>query len=171
MAGGRNTGLPISWRYYFPRSYILTQPHAPKSYPAHGMVCLAAQVEKLNTSESLYGALVRALDRYDQAAPAAAAQHAPGVAGNQQHPSTGDSAGSALLSAEALRVGRSLCHDMEKAGIHLPHAQRNRLTQLIGLERRLGMAIGKVRPARVKRSLCRKWALCLMCWSLCACSA
>ncbi|CAL8472167.1 g11709 [Coccomyxa elongata] len=105
-------------------------------------IALGAQVEKLNTSESLYGALVRALDRHDQAAPAVAAQHAPESAGNQQHPSTGDSAGSALLSAEALRVGRSLRHDMEKAGIHLPHAQRNRLTQLIGLERRLGMAIG-----------------------------
>ena len=105
------------------------------------MVCLAAQVEKLNTSESLYGALVRALDSHDQAAPAA--DRAPGSAGNQQHPSTRDSRGSALLSAEALRVGRSLRHDMEKAGIHLPCVQRNRLTQLIGLERRLGMAIGE----------------------------
>ena len=43
---------------------------------------------------------------------------------------------------EALRVGRTLKHDFEKSGIHLPEEQRNSLTGLIDLERRIGMQIG-----------------------------
>ncbi len=90
----------------------------------------AAQVEKLNTNESLYGALVRALNCHEQTAA-----HSAPASEHEQRPG--------LLTAEALRVGRSLRHDMEKAGIHLPHDKRSRLTELIGQERRLGMAIGQ----------------------------
>lgn len=43
---------------------------------------------------------------------------------------------------EALRVGHTLKHDFEKAGIHLPEEQRSKLTGLIDLERRIGMQIG-----------------------------
>ena len=43
---------------------------------------------------------------------------------------------------EALRVGRTLKHDFEKAGIHLPEEERSKLTGLIDLERRIGMQIG-----------------------------
>ena len=101
----------------------------------------AAQVEKLNTDESLYSALVRALDHHEQRT-AAAAQFHP-VSEAEQHSGVQHTGGEGLLTPEALRVGRSLRHDMEKAGIHLPHAERSRLTELIGLERRLGMAIGQ----------------------------
>ncbi|EIE23493.1 zincin [Coccomyxa subellipsoidea C-169] len=93
-------------------------------------IVLGAQVEKLNTNESLYGALVRALDCHEQTAA-----HSAPASEYEQRPG--------LLTAEALRVGRSLRHDMEKAGIHLPHDKRSRLTELVGQERCLGMAIGQ----------------------------
>ncbi|KAK9905894.1 hypothetical protein WJX75_008266 [Coccomyxa subellipsoidea] len=104
-------------------------------------IVLGAQVEKLNTDESLYSALIRALDHHEQRT-AAAAQFPP-VSEAEQHSGVQHTGGEGLLTPEALRVGRSLRHDMEKAGIHLPHAERSRLTELIGLERRLGMAIGQ----------------------------
>lgn len=79
---------------------------------------------------------MRALDQHDKAAAASASS-----AGEQPHQLEPPG----LLTLEALLVGRSLRHDMEKAGIHLPDEQRSRLTQLIGLERRLGMAFGQLR--------------------------
>ena len=47
------------------------------------------------------------------------------------------------FTAEALHVGRSLRRDFEKAGIHLPDCQREHLTHLIGMERRIGMQISE----------------------------
>ena len=46
------------------------------------------------------------------------------------------------FTPEALRVGRTLKQDFEKAGIHLPEEKRSRLTALVDLERRIGMQIG-----------------------------
>ena len=101
----------------------------------------AGQVEKLNTHEGLYSALVRALDGHDR--KSAAAAFSDSVSEAEQHSNVQLPSREGVLTAEALRVGRSLRHDMEKAGIHLPHEQRSRLTELIGLERRLGMAFGE----------------------------
>lgn len=101
----------------------------------------AAYVERLNTHEGLYGQLVHSLDRYE----AAAARQQSEQAGNSTadvHAQRRDSK-TDEYSAEAVRVGRSLRHDFEKAGVHLPPQQRDHLTQLTGLERRLGMAIGE----------------------------
>ena len=86
-------------------------------------------MERLNTHEALYGQLVHSLERYE--ASAAHRRQRPGEDGQIDG-----------YSEEAVRVGHSLRHDFEKAGIHLPAAQRERLTELTGLERRLGIAIG-----------------------------
>ncbi len=98
-------------------------------------------MERLNTHEALYGQLVHSLERYE----AAAAQQ-------RQSPDEGGQIDG--YSEEAVRVGRSLRHDFEKAGIHLPAAARARLTELTGLERRLGIAIGGASPIYLYLVVC-----------------
>ena len=93
----------------------------------HGRFFAAGYVQQLNTNESLYRVLVRALDRHTM------------DASNEVSPGGGCVNG---YTPEALRVGRTLKHDFEKSGIHLPEEQRNSLTGLIDLERRIGMQIG-----------------------------
>ena len=99
-------------------------------------------MEKLNTHEGLYGLLVRSLDRYDAAAARSSASS--GVSASPAQPLGQQEEHGCVLgyTEEAVRVGRSLRRDFEKAGIHLPEHQRDRLVELTGLERRLGMAIG-----------------------------
>ena len=104
--------------------------------------CLTGYVEKLNTHEGLYGLLVRSLDRYDAAA--ARGSTSSGVSAPPEQPLGRQEEHGCVLgyTEEAVRVGRSLRRDFEKAGIHLPEHQRDRLVELTGLERRLGIAIG-----------------------------
>ena len=95
-------------------------------------------MEKLNTHEGLYSLLVRSLDRYD-----AAAAHSSALSDRHSLPEQQDDHECVDgYTVEAVRVGRSLRRDFEKAGIHLPEHQRDRLVELTGLERRLGIAIG-----------------------------
>lgn len=84
----------------------------------------------MNIDEQLYNHLVRALDKHSSAVRGFAAG---GV---------GDSRCVEGYTPEALRVGYTLKHDFEKAGIHLQEDQRSRLTALVDLERRIGMQIG-----------------------------
>ena len=93
------------------------------------MAC-AGYVHSLNINEQLYSHLVRALDKHSSAVSGFAAR---GVQ---------DSKCIEGYTPEALRVGRTLKHDFEKAGIHLPEDQRSRLSALVDLERRIGMQIG-----------------------------
>ena len=99
-------------------------------------------MEKLNTHEGLYGLLVRGLDQFD-----AAAARSSTLSGMPALPAPplGQQAEQGCVEGyteEAVRVGRSLRRDFEKAGIHLPGPQRDRLVELTGLERHLGIAIG-----------------------------
>ncbi len=95
-----------------------------------GDVLLAGYVHKLNTNEQLYSHLVRSLDKHSSrlSSNPAAQTHEGGTVDG--------------YTPEALRVGRTLKDDFEKAGIHLPKQQRSRLTALVDLERRIGMQIG-----------------------------
>ena len=97
--------------------------------PCHAFsrVLAAGYVQHLNTNESLYRLLARALDRHSMGASNRVSRGGGSVDG---------------YTPEALRVGRALKHDFEKSGIHLPEGQRSRLTGLIDLERRIGMQIG-----------------------------
>ena len=94
---------------------------------SHESISAAGYVQQLNTNESLYRLLVRALDRHSVIASTRASSGGVSIDG---------------YTPEALRVGRALKHDFEKSGIHLPEEQRSRLTGLIDLERRIGMQIG-----------------------------
>ena len=90
----------------------------------------AGYVHSLNINEQLYSHLVHALDKHSCAVRGFAAG---GVRDNRCVEG---------YTPEALRVGYTLKHDFEKAGIHLPEDQRSRLTALVDLERRIGMQIG-----------------------------
>jgi hypothetical protein len=105
----------------------------------------AGYVETLNTNSTLYSLLVRALDDHEQkATQATRGQKEAGssLLQGQEMGKAQEQPVQSMFTAEALRVGRSLRHDFEKAGIHLPDDKRCRLTHLTGLQRRLGMAIG-----------------------------
>lgn len=99
-------------------------------------------MEKLNTHEGLYSLLVRSLDRYDAAAARSHASSGLLLLPEQPSGQQEEQGSVQGYTEEAVRVGRSLRRDFEKAGIHLPEHQRVRLVELTGLERRLGIAIG-----------------------------
>ena len=100
------------------------------THPLKKRCYAAGYVQKLNTNEQLYRHLVRSLDKHSS------------MAGTTLPESMHAGSAVAGYTPEALRVGRTLKHDFEKAGIHLPEEQRSRLTGLIDLERRIGMQIG-----------------------------
>ena len=99
----------------------------------------------LNINERLYSHLIRALNRHSSKLTCSTAGE------------THDHNSVEGYTPETLRVGRTLKHDFEKAGIHLPEDQRSRLTGLVDLERRIGFQIGAL-PSSYSRgnALCQQ---------------